>query len=309
MRKRQGFTLVELLVVIGIIAVLISVLLPALSAAKRQANTVKCATALREIGNAFQMYSMENRGYAPVAKTNSSYRISTPTRPPTDYTGVQYWPSFLAKYVARAKMGFSTTKKDEQVTAQQSIFWGCPAFAGLISTASTDTAGFAVVQTGYGMNGFPEYTATYPPVAPPPNDLTDSAVVSSADNWRTISVGKWYKSKAWTKPSERALVSDARFWLLEAQAVPLNGQIPGQGLNGQNGFTYSGNANDGQALYDFYRHGKYPPMAETLTATGDGRYSANGGKVAYNVLFADGHVTTLNLLDQGYRSVRMRFPG
>ncbi len=66
-RRGIGFTLVELLVVIGIIALLISILLPALGAARESANAIKCASNLRAVGQGVANYVSENKGTIPAA--------------------------------------------------------------------------------------------------------------------------------------------------------------------------------------------------------------------------------------------------
>ncbi|MDB5324818.1 MAG: xcpT 4 [Phycisphaerales bacterium] len=99
MRQRKAFTLVELLVVIGIIALLISILLPSLNRARQQANLIKCSSNLRSIGQMLQIYVSENKGFAPYGQVDSNIQ----TGAMLSYTGLLadapapwYWCDTLA---------------------------------------------------------------------------------------------------------------------------------------------------------------------------------------------------------------------
>jgi prepilin-type N-terminal cleavage/methylation domain-containing protein/prepilin-type processing-associated H-X9-DG protein len=79
-RKKNGFTLVELLVVIGIIAVLIGILLPTLAAARRSANNAACLSNARQLTMAAMLFAHEHRGYIPTASDDRWAKLNDPMR-------------------------------------------------------------------------------------------------------------------------------------------------------------------------------------------------------------------------------------
>ncbi len=95
----RGFTLIELLVVVAIIALLISILLPALKGARDQAKLVKCLANMRSTGEAAMVAQAEN-GHFPLSTDEVGVNKVDPTRTKYDYGGGELlaWPVALAKY-------------------------------------------------------------------------------------------------------------------------------------------------------------------------------------------------------------------
>jgi prepilin-type N-terminal cleavage/methylation domain-containing protein/prepilin-type processing-associated H-X9-DG protein len=100
-KKSRGFTLVELLVVIGIIAILIGVLLPALNRARRAAYTAKCASNLHSIGVGIANYVAEYGGSLPASYTYIGMQLPqgvgvTNTESPSNcLLGYVHWSSYI----------------------------------------------------------------------------------------------------------------------------------------------------------------------------------------------------------------------
>lgn len=319
-----AFTLVELLVVIGIIAVLISVLLPALGAARRQSQTVKCLAALKEIGNAFQMYAIDSKGYYPPAqlRTNTDQNVVYNlygTDFPADGYGA-YWFNFLNKYVSKEKIGNEDTGGQTVDNVRtKSLFWGCPTYDPYRDIV---TGGTNRVQTGYGMNGYPTFDLEWPKASTVTNPLTGQQTTVTANlpptaewawnnsdsqgDFRWMQGAKsrygFVKQKTWTKRgAQRAIIADARFWLAESSPVAAN-VVPVQmpEVNANNTAT-------NQTSLSIWRHGKMPTA--TSVVGGYPQYPSNKGKIAFNILYCDGHVATSADWTEAYRSLRLKYPG
>jgi len=340
--RRGAFTLVELLVVIGIIALLISILLPSLNAARRQANTIKCSASLRQIGNAFQMYANDNKYTFPVVKWQNPAIIDqmqlsfsgknfTLAGGNSLQTDAFYWYNFIAKYFTAAQFGSCNVQKYTQLPqpiqdqlnyiASRSALWGCPSWTGSIA-ANPDwnaietpyTSGkVSTYEPGYCYNPYPFYSPSFP--AATNTAAADSFVYNvggDPEPKHTVAEaaaqfqgsGHWPRQTEYTRPSERALVMEGTLWLFGFGPATSSHALLGQSPMFPNRVLDN---SPGATQYDYYRHGIKPKLDLST-----GRYAVQGGvpagKVATNICFADFHVETVTDARTAYKAIRLLNP-
>lgn len=137
--KSDGFTLVELLVVIGVIALLVSMLLPALRKAKLSAQTVACASNLRQIGIAAKMYAGDWKDVL-VPLDHALRPPPFPTSPGT------FWPWDLTKYFKLPEVDHTNVNSILRLTEGNVRLFHCP--------TQKDEFIFQAAGIRYGMNIF-----------------------------------------------------------------------------------------------------------------------------------------------------------
>ena len=296
-KRGGGFTLVELLVVIGIIAVLISILLPALNRARRAAYTVQCASNMRQIASGLLMYINANKGVHPPAMISKG-AIGDP------YPDGWFWAAELMrqKYVNAPNI-LKASDPGKYFLEKSSVF-SCPEaltpdyhdfFAGTsgqnIGQAPTDQANSIAV---YGVANNPRLDGQDPYAVASHYQLCTIATGNAAAFWpngTTLMPFMFFNANqngkpagsgigpgmagqlAWTGYQRKStMIRNSATMCMVAEAAGINWVMGGTGYSPTTPTTPNGETNYMYALAG--RHGK----------------GANVNHKWTNIAFFDGHV-------------------
>jgi prepilin-type N-terminal cleavage/methylation domain-containing protein/prepilin-type processing-associated H-X9-DG protein len=128
---RRGFTLVELLVVIGIIAIMVGILLPTLNKARKSAKTTVCLSNLKQMGNAWTMYLSDYKGHLPHSIWHDPpypYASSMPpgwtTKRLNEYIWHGYWFGILGDYRVNSVQLLCPEAQDPSLADYDALYGG-----------------------------------------------------------------------------------------------------------------------------------------------------------------------------------------
>lgn len=258
--RRSAFTLVELLVVIGIIALLIAILLPALARAREQANTVKCQSNIKQLCTALVMYAGEHKGKFP---PNINANGFSSGHPATEQ--VWFHQDRIGRYLPKTI-----------VTGTGNV-----ATPVMICPSITDPR----AQRTYGMNIWASsasdqgvYNKT-----PTPRGSATSAYAPNPPFRATMFQGGKGSSSIILTSEKWVSVDGGSLGIFANPTIGFQGDKPGQRFLEIPGYNAGGLANGATTEIDYTRHRQKKDQGKPITKA-EGRI---------NIGFVDGHVETL----------------
>jgi len=218
--EKNGFTLIELLVVVAIIAILAAMLLPALAKAKERARAAVCMSNLKQISNAFHMYTLDYNGYLPPGR----YRAYTHSYRTYQWLLLKL-PWYLNKpgYLPAPPQGNRRWINTTYGTPAVGIF-KCPS----CDVSSIATGSGALYSAGYGIPWFGDGTPSggWPTGNPSTHEWGFFDCITG--NMEVPDKIDWVKH-----PSDRALILDSSYYSNEVGLGAFAIYHPDSTINGR----------------------------------------------------------------------------
>ncbi len=286
MRSRpMAFTLIELLVVVSIIAILASLLLPAVQLVREAARSARCQSGLRQTGIALGSYTADNDGTLPALRHTKDWEVFS------SYDRVTYWYGVIAEWEVQGS--------EDQANATSRANKDCPTWRAMIPSQYLVNGGSSGYDTGFAMNAKLAMDRTADP-----SSNWDNINMYNSDwlyNWGSADFAnpvekrckRYWQPGTVRQSASRALVADGFGYALEtrfAATIPTDVRASPQVFPSA-GIAYgfldatAVSLSSGMVLKTMIAEGTISP---TAAASMNFRHR---GKA--NVVFLDGHVETV----------------